>query len=239
MTPEQWILQQEGAVVCRGFLTPQELAGLRWITNVIYSDMGYDAASRPKLEFNYRRWNGIHLEFLTRYLSVENAAIYRAICKSIRRKVRDRLGRQWRFYPHRSYLRRLTSTADRVPWHIDADAARVKFAQGFNVWIPLDPVGNERPSLEYVPASHKHMRQLPLQTDEHRNRSDDFAYGLGPSAVPELAAGDALIFDLFTLHRSQPMAGDFSRTSCEFRFVEMTRWQAAREAVGAMKRRWC
>ena len=106
-------------------------------------------------------------------------------------------------------------------WHIDADGAQTAGeAMCVNVWLPLDAVGTDLPSLDVIPGSHRKMRDLPLLTNEEYDRDDAFAAALGTAVTPRLKPGDALIFDQYTLHRSQPTTRKgFSRTSCELRFA--------------------
>jgi ectoine hydroxylase-related dioxygenase (phytanoyl-CoA dioxygenase family) len=94
------------------------------------------------------------------------------------------------------------------------------------VWLPLDAVGAGLPSLEMVVGSHDKMRQLPLLMGERRYRDDAFAASAGTKIVPQLDPGDAIIFDHFTLHRTQrQIGGIFERTSCEFRFIKLPGWR--------------
>ena len=77
-----------------------------------------------------------------------------------------------------------------------------------------------------VVGSHDKMRQLPLLTGERRYRDDAFAASAGIKIVPKLDPGDAIIFDHFTLHRTQPQISEiFERTSCEFRFIKLSGWR--------------
>jgi ectoine hydroxylase-related dioxygenase (phytanoyl-CoA dioxygenase family) len=109
-----------------------------------------------------------------------------------------------------------------VEWHADADAATIfrVAASAINVWMPLDAVGTDLPSLEIVPRSHTAMRRVAMLTGKDRHRDDAFVRTLGPSSIPQLQLGDALIFDQFTLHRTQNVgARQAVRKACEFRFV--------------------
>jgi ectoine hydroxylase-related dioxygenase (phytanoyl-CoA dioxygenase family) len=109
-----------------------------------------------------------------------------------------------------------------VPWHIDADAASIYRVAGaaINVWMPLDPVGTDLPSLDFVPRSHTVMRNVPLLAGKDKYRDDAFVGTIGAPSTPQLAVGDALIFDQFVLHRTQNAgSADAVRTACEFRFV--------------------
>jgi hypothetical protein len=86
--------------------------------------------------------------------------------------------------------------------------------------MPLDAVGTDLPSLEVVPRSHIALRRVPMLTGNNRSRDDAFVGALGPSSIPQLEVGDALIFDQFVMHRTQNVGADNAiRMACEFRFV--------------------
>lgn len=83
----------------------------------------------------------------------------------------------------------------------------------------IDSVGREQPSVELVRGSHRRMRELPRsETGAH---ADEWVAEHFPPAhriAPELAPGDALIFDHWTLHRTQLLdRGTISRMSIECR----------------------
>ena len=108
--------------------------------------------------------------------------------------------------------------------HIDADAAGIINATDYciNTWLPLDPVGDVLPSLELIPGSNKTMRNVPSMEGKEKSRSDDWVKSniAGESWVPHAEPGDAILFDHWTLHRTQRMEQENAvRTSCEFRFV--------------------
>ena len=64
------------------------------------------------------------------------------------------------------------------------------------------------------------MRKLPLLSGDSPYRDDTFVASIGPATSSGLNPGDALVFDHYTLHRTQPWrAENFSRTACELRFL--------------------
>ena len=78
------------------------------------------------------------------------------------------------------------------------------------------------PSLVLIPGSNKTMRITPSREGKEEARPDDWvkANVPGESWVPHAMPGDAILFDHWTLHRTQRMEQDNAvRTSCEFRFV--------------------
>jgi hypothetical protein len=83
------------------------------------------------------------------------------------------------------------------------------------------------------------MRRLPLLVDAARYRDDEFVAAIGSSFTPELNPGDALVFDQFTLHRTQCVASPATvRISCEFRFHDgLTASFVVRKVATAVARR--
>jgi hypothetical protein len=222
-------LTTNGVAIVRGFLSGEQTTALRSVVASVYDAMASCAEfSNPGMAENFKLWNGVWLQPLPDFLNgrATLSAQYRASVATIARRTRMLFGGGWRYYPLRSYFRRYTGAEELVPWHIDADAARVDRPEAINVWLPLDAVGAGLPSLEMVVGSHDKMRQLPLLTGERRYRDDAFAASAGTKIVPQLDPGDAIIFDHFTLHRTQPrIGGIFERTSCEFRFIKLPGWR--------------
>jgi Phytanoyl-CoA dioxygenase (PhyH) len=222
-------LTTNGVAIVRGFLSGDQTTALRGVVASVYDAMASCAEfSNPGMAENFKLWNGVWLQPLPDFLNgrATLSAQYRASVATVARRTRMLFGGGWRYYPLRSYFRKYTGAEELVPWHIDADAARVDRPEAINVWLPLDAVGVELPSLEMVVGSHDKMRRLPLLTGERRYRDDAFAASAGTKIVPQLDPGDAIIFDHFTLHRTQPQLGEiFERTSCEFRFIKLSGWR--------------
>jgi hypothetical protein len=222
-------LTTNGVAIAREFLSGDQTTALRSVVASVYDAMAScsEFSDRGMAE-NFKQWNGVWLQPLPDFLSgrATLSAQYRASVANVARRTRMLFGGGWRYYPLRSYFRKYTGAEELVPWHIDADAARVDRPEAINVWLPLDAVGAGLPSLEMVVGSHDKMRQLPLLTGERRYRDDAFAASAGTKIVPQLDPGDAIIFDHFTLHRTQPrIGGIFERTSCEFRFIKLPGWR--------------
>jgi hypothetical protein len=216
-------LKESGAVVVRKFLTAAETAELQSVARAIYVVMDeLGTFADADLEHHFRRWNGVWLERLPDVLGGcdrDLAARYRRVIALIERRTRRVFGDAWRLLALRSFLRRLTGANGNLRWHIDADAAQTNRSDCINVWLPLDAVGADRPSVDVILGSHLKMRELPLLSGDVRERDDAFAASIGPATESSLDPGDALVFDHFTLHRTQrPRVESFSRTSCELRF---------------------
>jgi Phytanoyl-CoA dioxygenase (PhyH) len=219
-------LATDGATVVRGFLTPGEAANLRRTVDEIYAAMdSCEHFPNALFENNFRVWDGVWLKALPAFLRQACPDLVQRYGQSLRLvdlQVKRVLGPEWRYFPKRSYFRRHRGMGKRVGWHADADGATIFriAASVINVWMPLDAVGSDLPSLEIVPRSHTALRGVPMLTGNNRSRDDAFVRALGPSLTPQLELGDALIFDQFVLHRTQHVgAEDALRMACEFRFV--------------------
>ena len=215
-------LRRDGYVVLRQFLDPGEVSALRGLVLSVYELMP-DCRSPEHLAAHFQSWDGVWLEELPAFLKARDTGLlarYDEIGGRIAGRAQAYFGGGWQPYWLRSFFRRSTGVK-LLPWHIDADAAQINRPQSFNVWLPLDAVGDGLPSLEIVPRSHRAMRRGPLLAAGPYDR-DDIVAEFGGAATPRLSPGDALIFDQFTLHRTQrPKADGYSRLSCEFRFF---RW---------------
>jgi len=234
-TPRQRLLD-DGVTIVRGFLGDAETAALQRLVGEVYQAMAAcPQIPDPGMAENYKRWNGVWLRPLPQFLKGNALATrYSQAAAKIARRTRSLLGGDWRLYPPRSYFRKYTGAEELVPWHIDADAAGIGRAESINVWLPLNAVGANSPSLEIAAGSHRKMRALPLLTEGSRYRDDSFAASAGSAIiVPRLDPGDAAIFDQFTLHRTQPMAGVLDRTSCEFRFIKLSGWRRALSTISS------
>ena len=219
-------LAADGAAVVRGFLAPDDAADLRRTVNDIYAYMkSCERISHRQLRFHFNLWHGVWLRPLPKFLRKARpdlAQRYDQVLGRIEAQVKRTFGPDWQFFPKRSYFRRHMGMIRAVTWHVDADAASIFLVAGeaINVWMPLDKVGTDLPSLEVVPHSHEVMRKIPMLAGKDRYRDDAFVGTIGQASAPQLDVGDALIFDQFTLHRTQNVGSkDIVRTACEFRFV--------------------
>jgi hypothetical protein len=222
-------LTTNGVAIVREFLDGDQTSALRHLVASVYDAMATCSEfSNLDMAKSFKEWNGVWLQPLPGFLNGRGtlSAQYRASVANIARRTCALFGGGWRYYPSRSFFRKYTGVEELVPWHIDADAAMVDRSEAINVWLPLNAVGAGLPSLEMVIGSHHKMRQLPLLTGKRRYRDDAFAASAGIKTVPKLDPGDAIIFDNFTLHRTQPQTSDiFERTSCEFRFIKLSGWR--------------
>jgi hypothetical protein len=176
---------------------------------------------------HFRRWEGLWLKELQGYLvqaSPSVVALFDDVIATAEQRFRALFDQNWRLELNFTFIRRHRSSQKYLPWHIDADAAGIINTADYciNAWLPLDPVGDDLPSLELIPGSNRAMRGIPTLAGSEKSRTDDWVKDNipGESWIPRAMPGDAIIFDHWTLHRTQPMVrSNIMRTSCEFRFV--------------------
>jgi ectoine hydroxylase-related dioxygenase (phytanoyl-CoA dioxygenase family) len=217
-------LDRDGYTVARRFLSASATRDLVAIVHAVYNALSTaESIEDPNLADHFHKWQGVWVKALPQFLSGTDAELGTRLgqtFESIVLRTRRLLGEDWYLFDQCSFFRRPNSQASLLRWHIDADGGQLNRAMCVNVWLPLDAVGGDLPSLNVIPGSHRKMRELPLLTGGDYDRDDAFAAALGRAVTPRLKPGDALIFDQYTLHRSQPIAcKEFSRTSCELRFA--------------------
>jgi hypothetical protein len=224
--------QQNGAAKVAAFLSPHELGELRTAVNASYDLVQQHADDDPPtlaeyLVHHYKRWEGLWVKELRPYLDETRPGLraqFDRVIAAAERRFRSLLDQEWRLEPNFTFVRRHRSTRKYLPWHIDADAAGIINTTDYciNTWLPLDPVGDVLPSLELIPGSNKMMQTVPSQEGKDKSRPDDWVKNniVGESWIPHAVPGDAILFDHWTLHRTQRMEQENAvRTSCEFRFV--------------------
>jgi Phytanoyl-CoA dioxygenase (PhyH) len=232
-TPEMFrrAMEANGVAKISGLLSAQTLADLQMVVDRSYAAIDRRIARGEPIDADlagdFRLWNGINNKLVGPLLTAyepELAPQWSALLTKIESSFWALLGPSWRFCPEVSWFRRHNDEAKFVAWHIDADAATagVYGITSINMWLPLGKVGGAAPSLEFLPASHRVMRDIPALEGGERYRSDDWVRSTVPGRTwtPAAAPGDAILFDQFTLHRTQ--IADFtdpSRLSCELRFV--------------------
>lgn len=113
------------------------------------------------------------------------------------------------FYYAREAIATSTTSASVPLYHQDhptfmismTDIVGVPINRFITVWVPLDPIDDETPSIEYVPA--KLESELPsteggmLDVTEFEDKLPSL-----PHWVPPVALGDVCLHDQFTIHRS-------------------------------------
>jgi ectoine hydroxylase-related dioxygenase (phytanoyl-CoA dioxygenase family) len=213
------VLARDGAAVVRSFLDRDEASALKATVEDVFSALAACTGfANGDMAYHYQSRQAIWLRELPAFLEANNRALlprYQACIDRVTDRTRALFGAGWQPYLSRSFIRRMTPQL-RLPWHLDADAAKLDHPHCCNVWLPLERVGTSRPSLEIILGSHRKLRASVKQKD-----APALLASLGKPWTPRLDPGDVLVFDQFTYHRSQIIdGGDGIRTSCEFRFYD-------------------
>jgi Phytanoyl-CoA dioxygenase (PhyH) len=211
------VLARDGAAIVRTFLSHDEASELKATVEDLFSALAACTGfANADMAHHYQSRQAIWLRELPAFLDANNRALlprYQAFITRVTDRTRALFGVGWQPYLSRSFIRRMNPEL-RLPWHLDADAAKLDHAHCCNVWLPLESVGISRPSLDIILGSHRKLRASVKQKD-----APALLASLGEPWSPRLDPGDALVFDQFTYHRSQIIDGsDGIRTSCEFRF---------------------
>ncbi|OEY66962.1 phytanoyl-CoA dioxygenase family protein [Marinobacter sp. X15-166B] len=160
----------------------------------------------------------------------ENAAYRKFIFESgIGDLVAKLMGsRQARLY-HDHLLVKEPGTRQRTPWHQDQPYYNVEGHQNVSMWLPVDPVAREA-SLEFVAGSHKGPWLMPRTFMD--NEAKWFPEG-SLEDLPDIEAnrdaytilswalepGDAVFFNMLTLHGAAGVSGGQRRRAFSVRFL--------------------
>ena len=223
---------RSGTAKIREFLPPEAVAELRAATNLSYDLLGRCLDEDPTgvnehLADHYRRWQGLWFKELRGFLDRHDPDLLNMLTDLLGRaqgRFRSLFDDGWTLEPAFTFVRRHKSTRHYLPWHIDADAGSIINTTDYsiNAWLPLEPVGDSTPSLELMTGSNRVMRTLPPLAHPETSRSHEWvkANVEGPPWTPRAALGDAILFDHWTLHRTQWLPEESAaRTSWELRFV--------------------
>lgn len=207
-------LERDGYLIARGVTGASRIAEIHAVVHEAYAELDAGRGD-PLARGPVRNWGGLPFTVI--------AGELRELLVDIKRFVREHVGWVWLIEEH-SFFRRHVAGATYVPWHVDADAAgTIHYDPCFNFWLPLGAVGINRPSLQFIPGSHKIMREIPPFSSPDNVRSDDWVLERFPgqeAITAILEPGDAVFFDHFTLHRTQPIGASADvRVGSEFRFT--------------------
>jgi len=208
-------LETDGATVVRGFLSDQDLSRIDHITGDAFAYLdggGGDAGVRET-------WISVGTIWLTNLERCVEPELARELVTPLSRQANRTLGPSYLVADICS-IRRMTDWHRRLQWHTDAQGGgTIDYEPCLNIWLPLTAVGREQPSVELVRGSHRRMRELPRsETGAHEDEWVAEHFPPTHRIAPELAPGDALIFDHWTLHRTQLLEHEMvSRMSIECR----------------------
>jgi ectoine hydroxylase-related dioxygenase (phytanoyl-CoA dioxygenase family) len=152
-----------------------------------------------------------------------------------------------RFY-HDHVLVKEPGTVQRTPWHQDQPYYNIDGAQTCSVWLPVDPVSRAA-TLEFVASSHLGPWLMPrtfMDSDAKwfpegslEELPDIEAHRDGYTIVGwELEPGDAVFFNMLTLHCAGGVEGPHRRRVLSLRFVgddvmhAPRAWKTSPEFVG-------
>lgn len=160
----------------------------------------------------------------------DNAAYRRFIFESGIGQVAAKLmqSQQARLY-HDHLLVKEPGTRQRTPWHQDQPYYNVEGHQNVSMWLPVDPVLREA-TLEFVAGSHKGPWLMPRTFMD--NEAKWFPEG-SLENLPDIEAtrsdynilgwalepGDAVFFNMLTLHASSGVSGTQRRRAFSVRFL--------------------
>ncbi len=218
MNPE---LQARGVAIVRGLLSGAEAESLKGLLERAYAAADNGTAHVDAQE-RVRAWGGVNVHLIEQF-GIDEQELIRFLGMVETRATKE-VG-PCKLIPNICVFRRHRESRTHVPWHIDADGAgTVSYDPCVNIWIPLVSVGRSLPSLKVIPGSHVFMRELPLlnpPSGSGAGRTDEWVdqnFVHHDRLVAQLEPGDALMFDHYTLHRTQPMDSPFgARISGEFR----------------------
>jgi len=131
----------------------------------------------------------------------ELARVYES--SGLLRVVRDYLSEPPVAAAHRIVVRRSTRETGGLAWHQDGQFFGT--VGGLNVWTALDDCGVDRPSLNFVPRRVDYLiapERTELSADPGIDAAVSELLADRPFAEPPMRAGDAVLFDEMTVHRT-------------------------------------
>jgi ectoine hydroxylase-related dioxygenase (phytanoyl-CoA dioxygenase family) len=149
---------------------------------------------------------------------------------------------------HDHMLTKEPGTRQPTPWHQDQPYYNVEGRQNVSFWIPVDPVNRES-TLEFVAGSHLGPWLMPRSFMDAQAKwfpegtladlpNIEAARDAFPILGWELQPGDAVCFQMLTLHAARGVSGAHRRRVFSVRFLgdDMThaprRWRTSPEFPG-------
>ena len=149
---------------------------------------------------------------------------------------------------HDHMLTKEPGTRQATPWHQDQPYYNIEGRQNISFWIPVDPV-NRASTLEFVAGSHLGPWLMPRSFMDAQAKwfpegtladlpDIEAARGAFPILGWELEPGDAVCFQMLTLHAAQGVSGPHRRRVFSVRFLgdDIThaprRWRTSPEFPG-------
>jgi ectoine hydroxylase-related dioxygenase (phytanoyl-CoA dioxygenase family) len=149
---------------------------------------------------------------------------------------------------HDHMLTKESGTRQATPWHQDQPYYNIEGRQNISFWIPVDPVSRES-TLEFVAGSHLGPWLMPRSFMDAQAKwfpegtladlpNIEANRGAFPILGWELEPGDAVCFQMLTLHASRGVSGPNRRRVFSVRFLgdDIThaprRWRTSPEFPG-------
>jgi ectoine hydroxylase-related dioxygenase (phytanoyl-CoA dioxygenase family) len=138
---------------------------------------------------------------------------------------------------HDHVLVKEPGTRQRTPWHQDQPYYNVDGRQNASMWFPVDPVARES-TLEFVAGTHRGPWYMPRTFLDQRAawfpegslaELPDVDSGEWDVIGWELEPGDAVFFDMLTVHGSGGVSGPNRRRVLSVRFLGDDMVHAPRE----------
>lgn len=228
------ILLEDGIVVRHGAADRSDVELLKEATDSAYeiveaardgvAVLGPQAELVNHIAQSTIQWGGMHINQALDIAAAPKASdAFARIVTRAEKIVADLTGRLVTYRDELSYVRRHNGAATHVPWHFDAGAAGTEaYDPCFNVWMPFVSVGIDCPTLEFLPRTRKRMSYNDYESSRPGYPTESWlASNTSPSDVLTIRMnpGDILIFDHWTLHRTQPLSSARVRTSAEIRIT--------------------
>lgn len=195
-----------------------------WRSPITIVPKVYDLELREWLSKDtYRRLSGnhIHLSSLDSHIQ---SWVFREFDKPpIHKALHHQLGPEIFFPLSHCVLRRVSDPSDHLAFH--QDASFMGLAPSITCWAMLRP----GPRLELV---NKRIKSLLLDHEPGKNyftRNHDYPEYRGSRWTPPVSPGDVIIFDHFTLHRTEAANGD--RISLELRALPIHQLHRFKEPI--------
>ena len=214
-------LTRDGACCVRGVTTGEYVDLARAAVDAVLADLSPGAKRASAGD------DGAFVEDFCRWQDVPEIERF-ARESGVARVAAELMGaRQVRLY-HDHVLVKEPGTRQRTPWHQDQPYYNVSGSQNVSMWFPVDPVARES-TLEFVAGSHLGPWFMP------RTFLDDQAKWFPEGSLAELPQidgnpehtilgwelepGDAVFFNMATLHAAGGVSGTHRRRVLSLRFL--------------------
>ncbi len=224
--PGDWIVEgdfaRDGAACVRGAFTPEHITMAERAIEAnlaALSPLAKRASADDDGAFveDFCNWN--RLPQMERFIRESPAAVVAA----------ELMGSSTVRLYHDHVLVKEPGTRQRTPWHQDQPYYNVEGRQNASMWFPVDPVDRSS-TLEFVAGTHRGPWYMP------RTFLDDRAAWFPEGALAEmpdfeadperwsvigweLEPGDAVFFDMLTVHGSGGVSGPGRRRVLSIRFL--------------------